>query len=265
MNKITASPPYEVSLPLNKNEIKLSWCIIIAAFFLTKSSVNDYAGAHSSSSSITASYLLVNRSIPWAKKLLFLELTKSSKSFMSNFFSNRLKWWSIGTSVGGYGKWRSSSQPWYPPMLMLIVVIPPQTSSVWHDLPVDDSAYVPPNTPTFLQWMPLGIPLGETQIFFLPPFLKRSNGSSLIRFFRTEFARFAAANHRKSSQFLHFSELFETTNDGGMVHTEVFGQHYLCQASIFFHGCRKCLVVEIGGWALPFSLRDLYRQIWTIF
>ncbi|GFY75686.1 hypothetical protein TNIN_281811 [Trichonephila inaurata madagascariensis] len=48
-----------------------------------------------------------------------------------------------------------------------------------------------------------------------------------------------------SSDFPHFSKLFEATNDHGLFDIEVFSQHSYCQALVLFHGCQKSLIVEI--------------------
>ena len=86
---------------------------------------------------------------------------------------------------------------------------------------------------------PFGNPLGETpvetQIFFLLTFLNRSHDSSPVtRFFRNGVCTFPCSKSGKiqtrsalcsrrvrgdpSSQIPYFSELFETANDGRMIH-----------------------------------------------
>ena len=48
-----------------------------------------------------------------------------------------------------------------------------------------------------------------------------------------------------SSQFSSLVKAFETTNDRGMIDTEVFSQHLSCYALIFIHGCQELMIVEI--------------------
>ena len=91
----------------------------------------------------------------------------------------------------------------------------------------------------FLQWTPFGIPLGETpdetQTIFLLTCLKRSHHSTRVsRFFRNGVCSIRCSKSGKiqtrsalcsrrvrgdpSSQIPYFSELFETANDGRMIH-----------------------------------------------
>lgn len=131
-----------------------------------------------------------------------------------------------------------------PPQLAFIIVIPPITN------PISSSS------PAFLQWTNLFIPLGEAlvemQTIFLLTFLnKRHDSTPLMRFFtaanRWKFGHvrlFCCQRTRGEDfiQFPYFSELFETTTDGRMVHIEVFSKHSRSQAFVLFHYCQKCLV-----------------------